>query len=513
MQGRSKQSAKTSTATALSRSLDARRIAMALLAAAAAFACVVATEVKAAPATDGRSLEVRVWTADEHELPALEHEVVRLMQINPKSPMAHHLLAHVMVRVFAKDPGDLYILKQASDLAQQAIDLAPKDGIGYVALADILDLMGNADRGLKLLDEAEASGIEPNWRFYFTRARLISDDAGSGKVLGLLETALSFVDAERKIIAPYVVAILQSEASGDELIAKLDHWNKRFPSPLFDLTEAITDADLGKFHKAHELYGRIIKDDPSNKEAKVNDAILLYRDLKDGAKSAALFEQVLAEHKEDLSPSVKAMVYAHLGAANFQRKAFEAADQNFLTAYTIDQSNLGVLEFVTRIYKDAKAHDRLVTLIRKLNDNAAGSGVLYALLGETLSEHLRKHDDALKAFSDAIVLDPERADYYNGMGLAYYRKKSFTEALKLFVTATEVDPNDATARYNEACVLSLMGRKDDAINTLAEALTLDPRLTPTARKDQDFHALQDSLKFRDLVMQPQSDPDSSGIAH
>ena len=96
-------------------------------------------------------------------------------------------------------------------------------------------------------------------------------------------------------------------------------------------------------------------------------------------------------------------------------------------------------------------------------------------------------------------VDPDRSDYYNGMGLTYYRKKSYAAALKLFVTASEVDPNDATARYNQACVLSLMGRRDEAINTLAEALSLDPRLMQSARADADFAAIKGSEKFQALM--------------
>src|SRR5688572_26649021 len=103
-----------------------------------------------------RDLEVKVWTADEHELPALERDVVRLLQINPSSAVAHHLLSQVQVRLFSEDPVDLYLLKQAPNLAQQAVDLDPRSAMGYVALADFLDLMGNPERGIRLLDEAEA---------------------------------------------------------------------------------------------------------------------------------------------------------------------------------------------------------------------------------------------------------------------------------------------------------------------------------------------------------------------
>jgi tetratricopeptide (TPR) repeat protein len=407
-----------------------------------------------------------------------------------------------MVRFFSKDPSDLYMLKQAGDLAQQAIDLAPAVPDGYVAMADILDLMGSPDRGLKLLDEAEHAGIAPNWRFAFTRARLLGgDDGGAEKTLKLLDQALSFKDSEPRVIVPYVVALLQSEASGAQLVSKLDAWNRRFPSPLFELTEAITYADLGQPAKAHALYVKLLKSEPANKEAKVNDAIVLYRDLKDGGKAAALLEQVLAEHPADLSPAVRSMVSAHLGAAYLQRKMFDKARASFAAAVSGEPENLGVLDFVTRSYREAKAQDKLAALLRGLSDTVPGSGMLHALLGETLSEHLGRQDDALRAFADAIALDPERSDFYNGMGLAYYRKKSYADALKLFVAATEIDPNDATARYNAACVLALLGRGDEAINTLAEAITLDPRLMQTARGDNDFAALKQSLKFKDLVQQ------------
>lgn len=481
-----------------------------LIGLAAVLAATFALTAHAAPSPQEHELEVKVWTADEYQLPALEREVVRMMQVNPHSAVAHQLLSHIQVRLFAKDPGDLYLLKQASDLAQQAVDLDPRNPLGFVALADILDLMGNADRGIRLLDEAEGAGLEPNWRFYFTRARLMSNDAAPGKVLGLLETALAFPDSEPRIIVPYVVALLQAEASGADLVVKLANWNSRFPSPLFTLTMAITYTELGEFRKAHALYAEILKADPNNRETLVNDAIVLYRDMKEAPKAVAMLEKVITDHGSEMTPSVKSMVSAHLGAAYLANKNFDKAETQFVSAVMVDQGNAGVLDFITKSYRDRKEHIKLVSLIRRLNDQVNGSGVLHALLGETLSEQLAQHEDAVQAFSDAIILDPERSDFYNGMGLAYYRKKSFGDALKLFSTATEVDPNDATARYNEACVLSLMGRSDEALSTLGEALSLDPRLVKTARADGDFASVKNSLKFQDMVQSPAQDTDTVG---
>lgn len=446
-------------------------------------------------------LEARVWSGDDFDLPAVERETVRIVQIDPKSAYAHQLMSHILVRFFTRDPGDLYLLKQASDLAQQAMDLDPTADSGYVAMADIMDLMGNPERGLALLDEAAAAGAEPTWRFYFTRSRLVSDDIDIKKVLGLLETALAFKDADRRVIVPYVVALLQSEHQGADLAAALSDWQKRFPSALFQLTLAITETDLGHHQQASAIYSNILQAEPTNKEALVNQAVLLYRNLSEPVRAIKMFNDVLTMHASDLTSSTKAMALAHLGAAHLKHGDLQPAEDNFFAAVKADTENLGIIDFVTKTYRERKSHKQLVSLIRRVNENIGGTGVLHALLGETLSEELAKHDEAIRAFTDAITLDPDRSDYYNGLGLTYYRQKNYHQALKLFSAAGEVDPNDATARYNEACALALLQRSDEAVASLAEALTLDPRLAKSARSDTDFAGIKTNGRFRELVEQ------------
>ena len=65
-----------------------------------------------------------------------------------------------------------------------------------------------------------------------------------------------------------------------------------------------------------------------------------------------------------------------------------------------------------------------------------------------------------------------------------------------------------------------MGRGDEAISTLAEAITLDPRLMQNAKGDSDFSGINASMKFRELVQEaPKPTPPSAydgtpdGIAH
>jgi len=483
------------------------------LAIAATLAMVAATSALAGPLSDS-DLEVRVWTADEQDLFVLEHEVTHHMQEDAHSVLAHQLLSHLMVRLFTRDPSDLYLLRQSADLAQQAVDLEPNNPRGYSALADILDLMGNAERGLKLLDEAEAVGIKPNWRFAFTRARLMADKAPSSKVLAELRKAMQLPQSESRIVVPYVVALLQGESSGQDLVKHLKEWNRQFPSPLFELTTAITLAELGEANAAHVIYQHMLQATPHDKEALVNDGIILYRDLHQSARGILLLERALAEHQGDLSSDTRAMISAHLGAALLQQKKWAQAHNRFVTAITVAPGNLGLIDFMARSYRDAKQPQQLVLTLRRLNATLPGAGVLHALLGETLSEQLEKHDDAVHAFADAVLIEPDRSDYYNGMGLALYRAKSYKNALKAFAQATEVDPNDATARYNEACVLAVVGRRDEALSLLAEAISIDPRLMTTAQADADFASLKSSPKFNSLVQgEGSTEVEASSVAH
>ncbi len=460
-----------------------------------------------------RDLEVRVWTSDESKIPSLEREVTHLMQVDAKSVAAHHMLSHIFVRIFTNDPSDIYMLRQAADLAQQAVDLSPNDPAGYTALADILDLMGNTEGALKLLRHAESRGIKPNWRFAFTRARLSADTATTSKVLDLLGQALSFKDSLSDVVVPYVVAVLHADTPPEELITQLNQWNRKYPSPLFDLTLAITYSEQGAAKKAHQIYEAMLKVNPANVEARINNAILLYRDLKQPQKAIVQLEDLLSGRSQDLTQSLKSTVVSHLGAAFVEIKSWEKARRSFVQAMDLETDRQQQLtEFIGKTYKGANAHANLAALLAELSEHASGPGPLFAMLGDTLSQRLSKHDDAIKAYTDAITLDPSRSEYYTGMGLALYRKKSYLAALKVFTTASELDPGDAVPRYNQACVLALLGRDEESLQILAEAIALDPRLAISARTDHDFASIARTSKFIHVVDTSQSGS-ATGLTH
>lgn len=110
---------------------------------------------------------------------------------------------------------------------------------------------------------------------------------------------------------------------------------------------------------------------------------------------------------------------------------------------------------------------------------------------------------AIEKFEEAIR---ERADY----AIAYY-KKGYAErrlhgpngpqkALETIEAGIRIDGTIGLLHYNRACYLSVMGKVDDAVNALREAIDRDPDLRMDALGDEDFANIKDSGEYRKLVL-------------
>jgi hypothetical protein len=80
-----------------------------------------------------------------------------------------------------------------------------------------------------------------------------------------------------------------------------------------------------------------------------------------------------------------------------------------------------------------------------------------------------------------------------------YNAKDYAAALELGRGILHRYPGNPLALYNIACMEALLGRKDDALNHLGEALAGSDRLRENARTDDDFASLRDDEFFKKLV--------------
>ena len=85
-------------------------------------------------------------------------------------------------------------------------------------------------------------------------------------------------------------------------------------------------------------------------------------------------------------------------------------------------------------------------------------------------------------------------------GIAWMAEKHYAEARDRLERALTLAPDDATTRYNFACLLTKLGRHDEAIRELSEAVRSDPHyLASTARHDPDLIPLRSRPDFKALV--------------
>jgi serine/threonine protein kinase len=123
--------------------------------------------------------------------------------------------------------------------------------------------------------------------------------------------------------------------------------------------------------------------------------------------------------------------------------------------------------FKLKQYKEAiKAYEEAV----QLDPNNA---VAYRNKGVALND-LGRYEEAIKAYEEAIQLDPNNAVFYRNRCVALNWLGRYEEAIKAYEEAIQLDPNSAVFYRNKGVALSKLGRYEEAIKACEEAIQLDP---------------------------------------
>ncbi len=108
---------------------------------------------------------------------------------------------------------------------------------------------------------------------------------------------------------------------------------------------------------------------------------------------------------------------------------------------------------------------------------------------------------ARKNFLHAIELDPTRPEAYNGVGVTYYARNDYEEALNWYKKALEVDSSFGDAFYNMACVYALLGKKQLALRFLGIAAINGYAEAEAMQKDPDLEKLRSEPEYKKILEQ------------
>ena len=105
-----------------------------------------------------------------------------------------------------------------------------------------------------------------------------------------------------------------------------------------------------------------------------------------------------------------------------------------------------------------------------------------------------------RAYGKSIEIKPYSARAYTARGVNYLKLDDREGAAADFETAIALEPRDAQAHYNLACVYALRGSDDEALEHLAAAVYLKPaRYRAMAREDPDLASCRDLPAFEEAL--------------
>ena len=87
-----------------------------------------------------------------------------------------------------------------------------------------------------------------------------------------------------------------------------------------------------------------------------------------------------------------------------------------------------------------------------------------------------RHPATEKYFGRVLEIDPGHREALRHLAASYTEQKRYQEALDLYRTLSELDPDDAETHVNVGAALHYLDRREEAIRSLERALALDPTL-------------------------------------
>ena len=194
--------------------------------------------------------------------------------------------------------------------------------------------------------------------------------------------------------------------------------------------------------------------------------------------------------------------YMHRGNSHAKQARYRLALADFDAAIRLDPKlavayyNRGTVQLSEERYDEAIADfDTAISLNHDLLQAFHNRGIAY---GKGRQAYGRAIDD----LEQALLLDSERPEIHNSLGMVYKLQGSYSRGVMSFDNAISLDPGYAEAYNNRGLCRFHMGQDDAAVEDYTRAIALNPtyaeafynRVNPRARKGDFALALDDCDK-------------------
>ena len=154
--------------------------------------------------------------------------------------------------------------------------------------------------------------------------------------------------------------------------------------------------------------------------------------------------------------------------------------------------NLGFLHFRAKQYELALPYAYAAYILKPSHEDIVHQ------YGSVLSE-LKRPKEAVKILKLATQLEPNCANAWYDLGLAYARLKFRSRARDCFRKSLRLAPDHAWSHYDLACLDALEGNRNRAFDHLMQAAACGFRDIGHLRRDSDFRSLRRDARWKTLI--------------
>jgi len=247
--------------------------------------------------------------------------------------------------------------------------------------------------------------------------------------------------------------------------------------------------DLGRHEEAIAEYRRALELDPTDADYHSNLGNV-YHDLGRHDEAIAAYQ-----HAVELDPTF-ASPHNSLGNVYRDLGRHEEAITAYQRAAKLDPTGAGYHSNLGSVYRDLGRHEEAITAYRRVVELDPTYAYSHTMLG-ALYETLGQFDDALREYRQAAELEPENATRHVSLASLYLRLRQMDAWAHHVAEARRLVKPDDT--YNLACLESVAGNDDAALEHLARALAQAPGDRAWAARDPDLAWVRDVPRFQALV--------------
>lgn len=325
-------------------------------------------------------------------------EFLKIIALDPDNRDAYYSLGKITYSLSQFEESERYFSRYT--------ELNPFSDTGYMNLGELKIELGKLTEAQKSLEKALSINSN-NYKGYLLLGRAYELDSLHDQAASLYEEALKHFPQDILFLNRLGFSLYILRNYEKALVALNDVFQVDPSNAQAFLTKAKILHETGRDGDAEHTYRRLIEEDKSNLEARLEFAFFL-EDKRDYEGAISEYEAVLGKDKNP--PVERAFFY------NFR---------------------LGILYERSGKFLEAENY------LRKSIELNPKSGEALNYLGYMLVERGRNLEEAVELIKRALVMDSENGAYLDSLGWAYFRLKNYEKAeiyLKKAILKLEDDP-------------------------------------------------------------------------